>query len=193
MPVLPEDADAARRSSPARSASARPQPRPLRCRAAGGRGGRHGRRARPRSARTHGRSGRPASCSAAASSSPATTCQRATGAFLGILGNAAEEYLGVGYQADADGGAFDGARARYTITFPPGGLPPVDAFWSITVYDADRFLYANELGRYVLGSRQLGAMARDPDGGVTIDVAHARPARGPASRTGCPVRPARSS
>ena len=52
----------------------------------------------------------------------------------------------------------------------------MDAFWSITVYDADRFLYANELGRYVLGSRQLAGMARDRDGGITIDVAHARPA-----------------
>jgi hypothetical protein len=116
--------------------------------------------------------------------------QRATGAFLGILGNAAEEYLGVGYQTDAAGGAFDGTRTRYTVTFPADGLPPVDAFWSITVYDADRFLYANELDRSVLGSRQLATMARDPDGGVTIEVAHARPAEDRlANWLPCPAGP----
>ena len=100
---------------------------------------------------------------------------RATGAFLGILGNAAEEYLGVGYQADADGRPFDGAR-RYTITFAPGGLPPVSAFWSITVYDADKHLYANEIDRYVIGSRLIARMNLDPGGGVTIDVQHEAPA-----------------
>ena len=96
---------------------------------------------------------------------------RATGAFLGILGNSAEEYLGVGYQADADGQPFDGSR-RYRITFPPGGLPPVGAFWSITVYNAHRVLYANEINRYVIRRRDVAGMRRDPDGGLTIDVQH---------------------
>lgn len=100
---------------------------------------------------------------------------RATGAFLGILGNAADEYLGVGYLADGRGRPFDGAR-RYTITFAPGGLPPVGAFWSITVYDADKHLYANEIGRYVISSRHVSAMHRDADGGLTIDVQHKAPA-----------------
>ena len=100
---------------------------------------------------------------------------RATGAFLGILGNAAEEYLGVGYQADGRGRPFDGAR-RYTITFAPGELPPVGAFWSITFYDADKQLYANEIGRYVISSRHVSAMHRDADGGLTIDVQQKAPA-----------------
>ena len=100
---------------------------------------------------------------------------RAAGAFLGILGNAAEEYLGVGYQADAEGDPFNGTSA-YRITFPPDGLPPVDAFWSITVYDADKLLYANEIDRYVIGSRDLERMQTDPNGALTIDVQHERPA-----------------
>jgi hypothetical protein len=99
---------------------------------------------------------------------------RAAGAYLGILGNAAEEYLGVGYQADANGQPFSGQH-RYRIHFAPGGLPEVDAFWSITLYDAERLLYANELDRYVLGSRQLGAMVRDGDGGLTLSIQHERP------------------
>ena len=100
--------------------------------------------------------------------------RRAAGAFLGILGNAAEEYLGVGYRADAEGQPFHGA-AKYTITFPPDGLPPVDAFWSITLYDTDQHLYANEIDRYVLGSRQLPAMRRNTDGSLTIRIQHERP------------------
>jgi hypothetical protein len=99
---------------------------------------------------------------------------RAAGAYLGILGNAAEEYLGVGYQADANGIPFDGSTA-YTITFPPGGLPPVDAFWSITLYDADRFLHPNDLQRYLLGSRDLPRMHRAEDGSLRLIVQHTAP------------------
>jgi hypothetical protein len=100
--------------------------------------------------------------------------RRAAGAFLGILGNAVEEYLGVGYRADANGEPFDGARS-YAITFAPDGTPDVDAFWSITLYDDAGHLYTNPLDRYVLGSRQLGGMVRDGDGSLTIRVQHAQP------------------
>jgi hypothetical protein len=99
---------------------------------------------------------------------------RAAGAYLGILGNAAEEYLGVGYQADAHGLPFDGSIG-YTITFAPGGLPPVGAFWSITLYDADRFLYPNDLHRYLLGSRDLPRLHRGEDGSLTLVVQHTAP------------------
>jgi hypothetical protein len=100
---------------------------------------------------------------------------RACGALLGILGNAAEEYLGPGYQADADGQPFDGSH-EYEIRFAPDGQPPVGAFWSITLYDGDRFLYANPIDRYLVGSRMLPTMVRDPDGGITVLIQHERPA-----------------
>lgn len=102
---------------------------------------------------------------------------RAAGAVLGILGNAAEEYLGVGYRADSQGRPFDGHH-DYRIRLEAGALPPVDAFWSITLYDAEQHLYANELDRYVLGSRQLPTLLRDADGSVTVHVRHERPASG---------------
>jgi hypothetical protein len=79
---------------------------------------------------------------------------RAAGAYLGILGNSAQEFLGVGYRADENGRPFDGAH-DYAITFAADALPPVAAFWSITVYDAAGHLYANDLHRYGLGSRQV--------------------------------------
>ncbi len=99
---------------------------------------------------------------------------RACGALLGILGNSADEYLGAGYPADADGQPFDGSHA-YEIRFAPDGLPPVDAFWSITLYDGDRFLYANPIDRHLVGSRMLPEMVRDADGGVTVLIQHERP------------------
>jgi len=64
------------------------------------------------------------------------------------------ELVGVGYRADENGRPFDGAH-DYAITFAADALPPVAAFWSITVYDAAGHLYANDLHRYGLGSRQV--------------------------------------
>ena len=101
---------------------------------------------------------------------------RAVGAMLGILGNAAEEYLGVGYPADAHGQPFDG-RKRYRIRFAPGHLPPVDAFWSITAYTPERLLYANPLRRYVINSPMVPNLARDLDGAITLYVQHDSPGR----------------
>lgn len=116
--------------------------------------------------------------------------ERATGALLGILGNAEEEYLGVGYQGDADGRPFDGAQRCYTITFAPGELPPVGAFWSITLYDEQRLLYGNALHRHGLGSRQLDGMVRDADGAVTLAISHAAPEAGrQANWLPCPAAP----
>jgi hypothetical protein len=101
---------------------------------------------------------------------------RAVGAMLGILGNAAEEYLGIGWQSDELGRPFTGERS-YAIRFgPPEGLPPVDAFWSITLYDGARFLYANPVNRYVINTRGLDHLVRDADGGVTVLVQHEAPA-----------------
>jgi hypothetical protein len=99
---------------------------------------------------------------------------RAVGALLGIFGNAQEEYLGVGWQADANGNGFNGAN-RYEIRFEAGHMPPVAAFWSITVYTADKFLYANELNRYVINSPMVPSLAKDDDGGFTLYVQHDRP------------------
>ncbi len=96
---------------------------------------------------------------------------RAVGALLGIYGNAAEEYLGVGYQADSEGRPFDGNH-NYRIKFAPGALPPVGAFWSITAYNADKFLHANPIDRYVINSPMLPALKKDPDGGFTLYLQH---------------------
>lgn len=60
------------------------------------------------------------------------------------------------------------------LRFPPGGDPPSTAFWSLTVYDRDRFLVANEIDRYCIGSRTPG-LRRDDDGGLTVRIGGPRP------------------
>jgi hypothetical protein len=74
---------------------------------------------------------------------------------------------------DSDGRRLDG-RHRYVIRFAPGELPPVRAFWSLTMYDRRSFLVANPIDRYALGDRTRG-LRRDRDGSLTIYVQRAAP------------------
>ncbi len=75
---------------------------------------------------------------------------------------------------DGDGRSLDGAKATYELRFPKGALPPVQAFWSVTVYDEDGFLVSNPIERYALGSNS--GLAADENGDVTIVFATERPA-----------------
>ena len=85
---------------------------------------------------------------------------------------------------DADGDQLDG-RNRYTLTF--GQDPPVDAFWSITMYDLpDFYLVANPISRYSIGDRTPG-LRRDSDGSLTILIQH-QPARRHQQLAACPSR-----
>jgi len=56
---------------------------------------------------------------------------------------------------DADGRALTGAR-KYVIAFPAGSLPPVRAFWSLTMYDDALHLTPNPIDRYAIGDRSPG-------------------------------------
>ncbi|MGZ4663647.1 MAG: DUF1254 domain-containing protein [Mycobacteriaceae bacterium] len=71
-------------------------------------------------------------------------------------------------------------KHRYAITFPKGQLPPVRAFWSLTMYQSDNYLYANAIDRYAVGDRDRG-LRRNADGSLTIFVQHAKP-RGAKAR-----------
>ena len=57
--------------------------------------------------------------------------------------------------SDSAGNPLDGAH-RYVIHFPAGGLPPVKAFWSITLYGPDHFFVRNSIDRYAIGDRTKG-------------------------------------
>jgi hypothetical protein len=110
---------------------------------------------------------------------------RAVGAMVGIFGNSAQEFLGIGYHGDAEGQPFDGSH-RYRIKFKPDAMPPVKAFWSITVYNQAMLLYANPLKRYVINSSMVDGLAKDGDGGFTLYVQHVSPG-GDKERNWLPV------
>ena len=77
--------------------------------------------------------------------------------------------------ANADGGgrALNGRR-RYVLRFPPGGLPPNNAFWSLTMGDARNHFVPNPINRYSVGDRS--GLVANADGSVAIYIQRAAPA-----------------
>jgi hypothetical protein len=96
--------------------------------------------------------------------------QRALVARIGWGANVPEESVYPVARVDAAGDTLDGG-ATYRITFPPGGQPPVDAFWSLTAYAEDMFLAEHPSGRYAIGDRTPG-LAEADDGSLTLVLAH---------------------
>jgi hypothetical protein len=102
---------------------------------------------------------------------------RAVGAQFGILGNTAAEAVYLSYQKDADGKPLVGTN-KYAVHFAKGGLPPVHAFWSMTMYDLpQQLLVANPLDRYLINSPMLPTLKQDPDGGITLYFQHDSPGK----------------
>lgn len=102
---------------------------------------------------------------------------RALGAFYGIYGNTASEALYFTYRADADGAPLDASSHDYRLTFAMDALPPVDAFWSATMYGADKFFVDNPLDRYLINSRILASgQLHTADGRLTIHIQKEAPA-----------------
>ena len=102
---------------------------------------------------------------------------RMAAAVLGIYGNSQAEAMYPIYRVDADGQALDGSK-RYVLRFAPGQLPPVNAFWSLTMYELpSSLLVANPLDRYLLNSPMLPQLQRDADGGLTLLVQNASPGK----------------
>jgi hypothetical protein len=96
-------------------------------------------------------------------------------ATLGIYGNAKQEAIYLPYFTDADGKKLEGPN-RYTLRFASGQLPPVNAFWSLTMYDMPaELLVANPLNRYLLNSPMLPKFKRDRDGGLTLYIQNESP------------------
>ncbi|MBN8508768.1 MAG: DUF1254 domain-containing protein [Burkholderiales bacterium] len=97
--------------------------------------------------------------------------KRAAAAKGGIYGNDAVEAMYPLTKALANGEALDGAKHRYTLTFAKDQLPPVNAFWSVTMYDGKtQLLIKNPIDRYLINSPMLKAMKRNADGSLTLYV-----------------------
>jgi len=87
---------------------------------------------------------------------------------IGLYGNSKQEAMYPYYGVDSDKQPLVGTK-HYTMHFAPGELPPVNAFWSVTMYELPgSFLTANPLHRYLINSPMLPQLKRDADGGLTL-------------------------
>jgi hypothetical protein len=100
---------------------------------------------------------------------------RAVAAQAGIYGNSPEEAMYPFTTKDGTGKKLDG-RNNYTITFPADQLPPVNAFWSITMYDGkSQLLIKNPIDRYLINSPMLPGMKKNSDGSLTLYIQNKSP------------------
>jgi hypothetical protein len=101
---------------------------------------------------------------------------RMAAAVVGIYGNSKQEAMYPLYLVDSDGQPLDAAKHRYTVRLAPGQLPPVNAFWSLTMYELpSSLLSANPLSRHLLNSPMLPQFKKDADGGLTFYIQHESP------------------
>jgi len=78
--------------------------------------------------------------------------QRAFVTAIGLGANRPQDAIYPTSKVDAGGKPYDGAN-RYVMHFPKGRTPPVNGFWSLTMYDQNMFFVPNDLNRYTLSSR----------------------------------------
>ncbi len=99
---------------------------------------------------------------------------RAAWTFVGIGGNILEDAFYPVAQVDADGNKLDAAN-RYTLSFKKDEIPPANAFWSLTMYDADGYLVPNKLKRYALGDRSN--LTFEKDGSLILYLQSSNPGK----------------
>ncbi len=97
--------------------------------------------------------------------------KRSVAAQAGIYGNNSAEATYPITRVDVDGEPLDGSKHSYTLTFPAGQLPPVNAFWSVTMYDGkSQLLIKNPIHRYLINSPMLPNMKKNADGSLTLYI-----------------------
>jgi hypothetical protein len=109
------------------------------------------------------------------------------------------DYQGLGANLDDD--AFypslyissDGKRLssdrNYVLHFDSDGIPPVNGFWSLSMYNDKILFAANPVNRYNLGSLSDPPLATNPDGSIDIYIQR-DPPESARMKTGCQPRPA---
>jgi hypothetical protein len=100
---------------------------------------------------------------------------RMAGAVLGIYGNTAAEAIYPASFSDSTGAPLNGANT-YVYKFAKDQLPPVNAFWSLTMYELPQsLLVANPINRYLINSPMLPSLVPDKDGGYTFYLQNQSP------------------
>jgi hypothetical protein len=95
-------------------------------------------------------------------------------ALVGLGSNLPEDATYPLTRVDAEGKALTGAN-RYVIRFAKGQLPPVSAFWSVTMYNSKQAFVDNPINRYAIGDRDK--LKFDDDGSLTLNVQQESPGK----------------
>ena len=103
---------------------------------------------------------------------------RFSAAVLGIFGNSEHEAVYPLYRTDANGNALNAKENNYSIYLAPDKFPPVNAFWSLTMYNLPQsLLVENPINRYLINSPMLPELKKDAKGGVTIYIQNNSPGK----------------
>jgi hypothetical protein len=96
---------------------------------------------------------------------------RAAVAKAGIYANDPVEASYPLTRTDSAGETLDGSKHNYTLTFAAKEFPPVNAFWSVTMYDGKtQLLIENPINRYLINSPMLPRLKKNPDGSLTLYI-----------------------
>jgi len=103
---------------------------------------------------------------------------RAMAAHMGLYGNSAAEATYPVYMVDSAGASLNASESNYTLTFKKEELPPVKAFWSLTMYDGQTQLFIhNPLDRYLLNSTMMDQFAKEEDGSIIFYIQKVSPGK----------------
>jgi len=96
---------------------------------------------------------------------------RAGTAKAGLYGNSAVEAVYPLTRVDGNGQTLDASKHNYPIPSPEGQSPPVNAFWSVTMYDGrTQYLIKNPINRYLINSPMIPSMKKGEDGSLTLYI-----------------------
>ncbi len=99
---------------------------------------------------------------------------RAYVARIGLGANVPEDAIYPMSMVDGDGKPYNGSY-HYTLHFDKGKLPPINAFWSLTIYDADGYFVGNPINRFAIGDRDK--LEFNSDGSLDIYIQHDTPGK----------------
>jgi len=100
--------------------------------------------------------------------------QRALITAIGLGANRPQDAIYPTSEMAATGKPYEGAN-KYVMRFPKGQMPPVNGFWSLTMYNAEYFFVQNPLNRYTLSSRSK--FKTNKDGSVDLYIQNASPGK----------------
>lgn len=86
---------------------------------------------------------------------------------IGLGANRPQDAVYPTSKEDAEGAKYSGAN-KYVMRFPKGHLPPVEGFWSLTMYNSEYFFVSNPLNRYSISARQ--DLQTNPDGSTDLYI-----------------------